>query len=62
MLVAGGIAVFYFTIAIAFHQYDLIGQLPAFGIMVVITGLAVLLTLSYDRKELAVIALLGQHR
>lgn len=59
VLVAGGIAVFYFTIAIAFHQYDLIGQLPAFGIMVVITGLAVLLTLSYDRKELAVIALLG---
>jgi len=59
VLVAGGIAVFYFSIAIAFHQYGLIGQIPAFAIMVVITGLAVLLTLAYDRKELAVIALLG---
>ena len=59
VLVAGGIAVFYFTIAIAYHQYHLIGQVPAFAIMVVITALAVLLTLAYDRKELAVIALLG---
>lgn len=59
VLVAGGIAVFYFTIAIAFHQYHLIGQTAAFAIMVVITGLAVLFTLAYDRKELAVIALLG---
>lgn len=59
VLVAGGIAVFYTTIAIAFHQYHLIGQTPAFVIMVAITGLAVALTLGYDRKELAVIALLG---
>ena len=59
VLVAGGIAVFYFSIAIAFHQYHLIGQTAAFAIMVVITGLAVLFTLAYDRKELAVIALLG---
>jgi len=59
VLVAGGIAVFYFSIAIAFHQYHLLAQLPAFIIMVVITGLAVVLTLAYDRKELAVIALLG---
>ncbi len=59
VLVAGGIAVFYSTIAIAFHQYHLIGQTAAFVVMVVITALAVLLTLAYDRKELAVIALLG---
>ncbi len=59
VLVAGGITVFYFTIAIAFHQYHLIGQTAAFAIMVVITALAVALTLAYDRKELAVISLLG---
>ena len=59
VLVAGGIAIFYFCIAIAFHQYHLLAQLPAFVVMVVITGLAVALTLAYDRKELAVIALLG---
>lgn len=59
VLVAGGIAVFYFSIAIAFHQYHLIGQTAAFATMVVITGLAVLFTIAYDRKELAVISLLG---
>ena len=59
VLVAGGIAIFYTTIAIAFHKFHLIGQTPAFIIMVGITGLAVALTLGYDRKELAVISLLG---
>lgn len=59
VLVAGGIAVFYTTIAIAFQQYQLIGQAPAFIIMVAITGIAVALTIAYDRRELAVIALLG---
>jgi uncharacterized membrane protein len=59
VLVAGGIAVFYTTVAIAFHQYQLIGQTAAFIVMLVITGLAVALTLAYDRRELAVIALLG---
>lgn len=59
VLVAGGIAVFYTTIAIAFHQYHLIGQTAAFLIMVAITGLAVALTLGYDRRELALISLLG---
>lgn len=59
VLVAGGIAVFYFTIATAFHQYHLIGQTAAFAVMIMITALAVALTLAYDRKELAVISLLG---
>ncbi|HEY0978478.1 MAG TPA: DUF2339 domain-containing protein [Flavobacteriales bacterium] len=59
VLVGGGIVVFYFTIAVAFREYQLIGQAAAFLIMVVVTGLAVALTLAYDRKELAVIALIG---
>ena len=59
VLVAGGITVFYFTVAIAFHEYHLIGQTSAFISMVGITGLAVAFTLGYDRRELAVIALLG---
>ena len=37
VLVAGAIAIFYFTIAIAFHEYQLFSQSVAFGIMVVIT-------------------------
>jgi uncharacterized membrane protein len=59
VLVGGGLAVFYFTIAFAFHQYHLIEQTPAFVIMVVITIFAVILSVLYNRIELAVIAAIG---
>lgn len=59
VLAGGGIAVFYFTIAFAFHQYHLLPQTAAFVIMVVITAFAVLLAVLYDKLELAVIASVG---
>jgi uncharacterized membrane protein len=59
VLVGGGLAVFYFTIAFAFHQYHLISQGAAFGIMIVITIFAVLLSVLYDRIELGILATVG---
>lgn len=59
VLVGGGIAVLYFTIAIAFHEYQIFSQTAAFLIMVVITMFTVLLSLGYNRVELAVLAILG---
>ncbi|MCW3111526.1 MAG: hypothetical protein JWQ09_6032 [Segetibacter sp.] len=59
VLAGGGIAVFYFTIAFAFHQYQLFSQTAAFIIMVVITLFAVILSLLYNKLELAVIAVIG---
>lgn len=59
VLMGGGLTVFYFTIAFAFHEYQLIGQKPAFGIMVLITFFAVSLSLYYDRLELAILATIG---
>ncbi|MBP6574456.1 MAG: DUF2339 domain-containing protein [Flavobacteriales bacterium] len=60
VLVAGGISVLYFTIAIAYRSYDdMFTQTQAFAIMVVITALAVVFSIAYDRRELAVIALIG---
>ena len=59
VLVGGGIAVFYFTIALAYHQFHLFGQTSAFVIMLLITGLAVALSLWYNREEVAIIALVG---
>jgi len=59
VLVGGGLAIFYFTIALAFHEYHRIGQTPAFLIMVVITIFAVLLSILYNRIELAIIAAVG---
>jgi uncharacterized membrane protein len=59
VIVAGAIAIFYFTIGIAFHDYHLFNQSVAFGIMVVITAFSALISLSYNRIELAVLSLIG---
>jgi uncharacterized membrane protein len=59
VLAGGGIAVFYFTIAFAFHQYHLLSQTVAFLVMVVITAFAITLSILYNRIELAVIAAVG---
>jgi len=59
VLVGGGLAVFYFTITLAFHQFHLFSQTVSFVILIVITCFAVALSLLYDRQELAVIALIG---
>lgn len=59
VFVAGAIAVFYFTIGVAFHTYHLFGQTAAFIIMVLITVFSCLISLSYNRKELAVLSLIG---
>lgn len=59
ILIGGALAVLYFTIALAFHEYGLIPQMAAFIIMVVITAFGVLLSIAYDRKELAVLAIIG---
>ncbi len=59
VLVGGGLSVFYFSVAFAFHQYALIGQTSAFIFMVIISGLGVVLSLFYNRQELAVLATIG---
>lgn len=59
VLVAGAFAIFYFTISIAFHDYHLFSQTVAFSIMVVITAFSALISLSYNRIELAILTLIG---
>lgn len=59
VLVGGGLAIFYFTIALAYHEYQLFNQIAAFIIMLVITVFAIILSILYDRQELAIIALVG---
>lgn len=59
VLAGGGLTVFYFTVAIAFHQYQLIGQWLAFASMIIITSFAVLLSILYNRIELAILAAIG---
>jgi uncharacterized membrane protein len=59
VLVGGGVAILYFTMTIAFQQYHLINQTVAFLMMIVITAFTVVLSLSYNRIELAILAILG---
>lgn len=59
VLVGGGVAILYFTVAIGFHEYQLFSQTLAFILTILITSFTVLLSLSYDRKELAIFAILG---
>lgn len=59
VLAGGGLAVFYFTVTLAYHQFGMWGQTTSFIILIVITIFAVLLSLLYDKQELAVIALVG---
>lgn len=59
VLVSGAIAIFYFTIAIAFHEYQLFSQTVTFVIMVLITAFSCLISMSYNRIELAVLSLIG---
>ena len=59
VLVGGGLAIFDFTIAFAFHEYHLMSQLAAFAIMMVITAFAIILSLLYNRLEVAILATIG---
>lgn len=59
VLIGGGISVFYYTIAIAYHNYHIFSQPVAFAIMVGITIFSTILAVLYDRKELAIIGIIG---
>jgi uncharacterized membrane protein len=59
VLVAGAISIFYFTITVAFHDYHLFSQTIAFIIMVAITAFSAIISVNYNRAELAVLSLIG---
>lgn len=59
LLAGGACAVFYTTVAIAFHYYELFSQPIAFIILLSVTILMISISLLYDRRELALVALLG---
>ena len=52
-------AIFYFTITLAFQEFHLFSQLVALFLLIVITIFSVLLSLLYNKQELAIIALIG---
>ena len=59
LLAGGAFAIFYVTVAMAYHYYGLFSQVTAFVILVVLTILMSVLSAFYNRRELAIIALVG---
>lgn len=59
ILVGGGIATFYFTITLAFREYNIFTQPVAFAILIAITILSVIFAIVYDSRELAIFSILG---
>lgn len=59
LLAGGAFAIFYVTVAIAYHYYGLFSQAAAFISLVLLTGGMSSLALVYNRRELAIIALVG---
>ena len=59
VIVSGAISIYYFTIAIAFHDYHIFSQTIAFAIMLVITAFSAFVSINYNRQELAVLSLIG---
>jgi uncharacterized membrane protein len=58
-LIGGGIATLYFACFAAFQVYHLLPQVPAFGLMMLVTAVAGALALFYDTKWLAVLGIIG---
>lgn len=59
ILIGGGIAILYTTVTIAYQLYALFPQAAAFAILIIITIFAVVLSLLYDKRELAIFSLIG---
>lgn len=59
ILVGGGISVFYITITLAFREYEIFSQPVAFALLSIVTVFSVILSLLYNRQELAIFSLVG---
>ncbi|MDI6733141.1 MAG: DUF2339 domain-containing protein [Planctomycetota bacterium] len=58
-LMAGGLAILYLSIYAGFGYYHLIPQALAFAFMILVTITGITLSVRYDAKSLAVLALIG---
>lgn len=59
ILAGGGISIFYITITLAFREYEIFSQPVAFVILTVVTIFSIILSILYNRQELAIFSLIG---
>ena len=58
-LLGGGLATLYFSVFASFSFYNLIGQIPAFALMVLVTALAGGIAVRFNSMLVAVLGILG---
>lgn len=61
VLLSGAMATLYFTTFAAYNFYGLIGQVPAFGIMVVFTAFTVFAATIYNQQWIGIFGLAGAY-
>ncbi len=59
ILQGGGVGIFYLTIYAAFAYYGMIGQIPAFFLMALVTAFSVVLSIFSDTIHLAILGVAG---
>ncbi len=59
VLIGGGVSALIFTVFAAFYQYDLIGVIPSFAILFALVGIAVFLSIMYNREEITILVFLA---
>ncbi|MEQ9216542.1 MAG: DUF2339 domain-containing protein [Cyclobacteriaceae bacterium] len=61
VLLSGAMAIMYFITYAAYSFYELIPQIPAFGVMVLFTAFTVVAAINYNRHVIALIGLVGAY-
>ncbi len=59
VLAGGGFAVCFVTLAVAYNYYRIMPSWVTFAVLVMLTALMILIALRFDRRELAVVAVIG---
>lgn len=60
-LIGGGIATLYFSVFASFHFYELLSQLPAFGLMTGVTLLSVGIAVRFNSQLIAILGIIGAY-
>ncbi|WP_413533764.1 DUF2339 domain-containing protein [Empedobacter brevis] len=59
ILIGGGLAILYFTLTIAFREYQLFSQNTAFGLITIVTIFSIVMAMLYNRQVLAIFSIIG---
>lgn len=59
ILIGGGLTVLYFTLTIAFREYQLLSQNVTFTLLTLVTIFSIVMAMLYNRQVLAIFSILG---